>query len=163
MSKEQLFLVVSILLGMILVMLILLLICLRQLNKNRTVLNEIAKIKKDIASRQNYLDPSEEPTDIAARLDEIQQQLDSLSAKQKKCFDRVQIVRYIADGEQNVRSSYSVGLTNEDRDGLVITGLMYRNGMNLYVKKIDEGVCDYTLSEEEKEAIGRNKVAEVRK
>ena len=125
-------------------------------------MRNLVNIRNKKANKQNSLPAFETAGDVSEKLNDLQRQLDVLNEKQKKCFDCVEIVRYIADGEQNVRSSYSVGLTNEYRDGLVITGLMYRNGMNLYVKKIDEGVCEYTLSEEEKEAIGRNKVAEVR-
>jgi len=162
MAKEQVYLVAAILFGIIIIMFILLFMCMKQLSKTRTKLNKIAKEYENKASQRNIDVESIKAEDIPAKIVELQQQIDALSEKQRKCFDRVEIVRYIADGEQNVRSSYSVGLTNEDKDGLVITGLMYRNGMNLYVKKIDGGVSEYTLSEEEKEAIGRNKVAEVR-
>ena len=39
--------------------------------------------------------------------------------------------------------------------------MMYRNGMNLYVKQIEDGVSDYPLSDEEKEAVSRSKVTKI--
>ena len=71
------------------------------------------------------------------------------------------VVRYFAADKNEGRASYSVGITNANKDGLVLTALMYRNGMNLYVKQIEDGVSDYPLSDEEKEAVSRSKVTKI--
>lgn len=93
---------------------------------------------------------------------QIQKDLMFVQEKQKSCFDRVNIVRYYAAGESEAKMSYSVGISNENEDGLIITGLHYRAGVNMYFKEVQDGVGDYPLSKEEKEAIGRNKVSKVR-
>ncbi len=93
---------------------------------------------------------------------QIQKDIVLVQEKQKSCFDRVNIVRYYAAGESEAKMSYSVGISNENEDGLIITGLHYRAGVNMYFKEVQDGVGDYPLSKEEKEAIGRNKVSKVR-
>ncbi len=93
---------------------------------------------------------------------QLQKELALLRDKQKSCFDRVNIVRYYAAGENEAKMSYSVGLSNENEDGLIITGLHYRAGVNMYFKEVREGVGDFPLSKEEKAAIDRSKISKVR-
>ena len=50
-----------------------------------------------------------------------------------------------------------------NEDGLIITGLHYRTGVNMYFKEVQDGVGDYPLSKEEKAAVSRSKVSKVRK
>ena len=91
----------------------------------------------------------------------ITERIDVLEQKQDRNLDRIDVVRYFASDKDEGRSSYSIGITNAKKDGLVLTALMYRNGMNLYAKSVNEGVSDYPLSEEEKEAMSRSKVTKV--
>lgn len=78
-----------------------------------------------------------------------------LQEKQRKNFDSVKLVRYSATGDNDAKLSFSLGLTNESNDGIVLTGLYYRNGVNLYVKHINEGIPDMELSEEEQKVVIR--------
>lgn len=96
--------------------------------------------------------------DIAGEIVEIKRDIISLKEKQKRNFDRIGIVRYPASAENEAKLSYSVGITNESEDGLVITGLHFRQGVNIYFKHVKEGIPDFDLSEEEKKVIQRNKI-----
>ena len=78
-----------------------------------------------------------------------------LQEKQRKNFDSVKLVRYSATDDNDAKLSFSLGLTNESNDGIVLTGLYFRNGVNLYVKHINEGVSDIELSEEEQKVVIR--------
>lgn len=91
----------------------------------------------------------------------IKKQILQLENKQKYCFDRIGLIRYRAPQEDGAKLSYSIGFSNENEDGLVITGLHFRNGVNLYFKHVKEGVPDIELSEEEKKVLARTKVNEV--
>ena len=84
-----------------------------------------------------------------------------LENKQRKCFDRIGLIRYSASQDNNAKLSYSIGLSNENEDGLIITGLHFRNGVNIYYKQVTEGVSDIELSEEEKKVLSRTKVDKV--
>lgn len=93
----------------------------------------------------------------------LKNQILQLENKQRKCFDRIGIVRYSASSDIGAKLSYSIGISNENEDGLVITGLHFRNGVNMYYKHINEGVPDIELSEEEKKAVTRTRIDKVYK
>jgi hypothetical protein len=82
----------------------------------------------------------------------------ALEEKQKYNFDRVGVVRYNASKDAGAKMSYSVGFSNESGDGLIITGLHYNDGVNIYVKRISDGTPDVPLSKEEVAALKRSKL-----
>lgn len=103
----------------------------------------------------------EEDNYTQKELKNIKRELIDIREKQNRCFDKVKIVRYPSTSENEAKLSYSVGITNENGDGLVITGLQYRQGCNMYYKHLKEGIPDYELSNEEKTAINRSNVENV--
>lgn len=103
----------------------------------------------------------EEEDYIKKEVRSIRRDLNNVKEKQNKCFDKIKIVRYPSTSENEAKLSYSVGITNENGDGLVITGLQYRQGCNMYYKQLKEGVPDYELSKEEQSAINRSNVQDV--
>ena len=90
-----------------------------------------------------------------------EKEISVLQDKQSKCFDRAKIVRYHATADNEAKLSYSVGLSNDNGDALVITGLQYRQGCNMYYKQVKEGIPDFELSQEEKCSIDRTNAADV--
>lgn len=102
-----------------------------------------------------------EEIEIKEDLKSVNNDIYDIKEKQAKCFDRVKIVRYHTTADNEAKLSYSVGLSNENGDGLIITGLQYRQGCNIYYKQIKEGVPDIELSQEEKRSIDRTNVGEV--
>ena len=46
-------------------------------------------------------------------------------------------------------------MLDENNDGVVFNGIYSREMSNIYAKPVKNGVSEYTLSEEEKEAIRR--------
>lgn len=105
----------------------------------------------------------EQQEEISTEAVKLKNQLLQLESKQKKCFDRIGLVRYSANNDIGAKLSYSIGITNENEDGLVITGLQFRDGVNMYYKHISEGVADIELSEEEKKATARTKIDKIYK
>ena len=94
---------------------------------------------------------------ISQEISKIRFDIENLEEKQKHCFDKLEIVRYPASSEIGPKLSYSVGLTNEVNDALIITGLHYRQGLQVYYKQVKEGIPEIDLSEEEKSVVRRNK------
>jgi hypothetical protein len=92
---------------------------------------------------------------INETVDKLKGSIIKISEQQKKCFDKTHIVRYSASDDSQAKLSYSIGITNSNKDGFVITGLHYRQGVNLYVKEFHEGITDTPLSKEEVEAVKR--------
>lgn len=134
-----------------------------RLNKVKRTQDKLLSILGDKDSVGDILKFADEYGRTKRDIFQLQRDLAHVQEKQKSCFDRVNIVRYYAAGESEAKMSYSVGLSNENEDGLIITGLHYRTGVNMYFKEVRDGVGDYPLSKEEKEAVSRSKVSKVRK
>ncbi|MBO4326641.1 MAG: DUF4446 family protein [Clostridia bacterium] len=134
------------------------------LKKAATSERKLARLKEELDKTRNTVNSGNPALDTVEQqelFNKFSERLTELENKQEKCLDRVDIVRYFASDKNEGRSSYSIGITNAKKDGLVLTALMYRNGMNLYAKNVNEGVSDYPLSEEEKEAVSRSKVTKI--
>lgn len=134
------------------------------LKKAATSERKLAKLKEELDKTRNTVNSGKPALDTVEQqelFNKFSERLTELENKQERCLDRVDIVRYFASDKNEGRSSYSIGITNAKKDGLVLTALMYRNGMNLYAKNVNEGVSDYPLSEEEKEAVSRSKVTKI--
>ena len=106
-------------------------------------------------------DVLEEEKELKRELKAIRHDIMELREKQGRCFDKVKIVRYHTTADNEAKLSYSVGLSNEKGDGLVITGLQYRQGCNMYYKQIKEGVSDFELSQEERISLDRTNAGDV--
>lgn len=66
---------------------------------------------------------------------------------------KIGIKRYNAFGESGTDLSFSIAFVNDQLDGVVITGLYYRDGSFVYAKALDKGESPHALSPEEQEAI----------
>lgn len=67
----------------------------------------------------------------------------------------VGIIRYNAFGERGSDMSFSVAILNEERDGVVLTGIHNREATYMYAKPLEGGHSRYALTPEEKEAMDR--------
>lgn len=90
---------------------------------------------------------------IEESIKEVEFNILKINEKQKKSFDQVGLIRYSASDDSQAKLSYSLGITNTAKDGFVITGLHYRQGVNIYIKSVNGGVADIPLSKEEQKAL----------
>lgn len=128
------------------------------LQKKQLILND--KLAGQAAEDLLY-DVLRNEIEIKSDLKAVHKEISVIQEKQSKCFDKVKIVRYHTTADNEAKLSYSVGLSNENGDGLVITGLQYRQGCNMYYKQVKEGVPDIELSQEEKNSIDRTSAGDV--
>ena len=152
------FIALGILLIVSFIMIYLLYNKLNHMKKTQLVLQEKLSGKK---AEDLLFDILEEEKNEKKEIRAIKHDIAELKEKQTKCFDKVKIVRYHTHTDNEAKLSYSVGLSNENGDGLVITGLQYRQGCNMYYKQIKEGISDFELSEEERQSLNRSNVETV--
>ena len=159
---EKYFLYVFILFGILLILCFIIIYKLykkvNKLQKKQLLLND--KLKGQSAEDLLY-DVLRDGIEIKTDLKAVHREISSLQDKQSKCFDKVKIIRYHTAAESEAKLSYSVGLSNDNGDALVITGLQYRQGCNMYYKQVKEGIPDFELSQEEKCSIDRTNAADV--
>lgn len=73
----------------------------------------------------------------------------------EKCIQKIGIVRYNAFKDTGSDLSFTLALLDEKNNGVVLNGIYSREMSNIYAKPVKDGKSQYTLSEEEQEAIKR--------
>lgn len=91
---------------------------------------------------------------------ELEKYLTTVEKRLKKSVQAVQTVRFnpFKGNGSGGNQSFATAFINEESNGVVISSLYSREHVSIYSKPIKNGVSEYELSEEEKEA-----VAEARK
>lgn len=160
---EKLYVICSILgIGLVLSFVIILFLY----NKLGKIQRNLRKIDEELAgenAEQLLLRSIYKQDAISHEIEVIKNDIEKLQEKQMHCFDKLSVVRYPTSSEIGPKLSYSVGLTNEAEDALIITGLHYRQGLQVYYKQVKEGISETELSDEEKSVIRRNKAEYVMK
>lgn len=97
-----------------------------------------------------YID---EVKDMKKEAEIIKRMYEELDNKLKFAVQKVGFVRYNAFNDVGSDLSFSVALLDDNLNGFVISSLFGRNECNTYAKPIYNGKSNYTLSDEEKQAI----------
>lgn len=95
---------------------------------------------------------------IQALQEENKQQADALNgirSRMRTMKSNVAMKRYNAFSQQGSDLSFSIAITDENQNGLVLTGIHNREESYLYAKPVEQGTSNYTLTPEEKEIIAQ--------
>jgi predicted PurR-regulated permease PerM len=86
---------------------------------------------------------------------ELEKYLTTVEKRIKKSVQAVQTVRFnpFKGNGSGGNQSFATAFLNEDSNGVVISSLYSREHVSVYSKPIKNGVSEYELSEEEKQAI----------
>lgn len=84
---------------------------------------------------------------------EIEKYCEILRNKTDECIYKIGLVRYNAYKDTGSNLSFALALLNENNDGVVLNGIYARDSSNIYCKTVKDGVSEYAISAEEKEAI----------
>ena len=69
------------------------------------------------------------------------------------CIQKIGIVRYSAFKDTGSDLSFALALLDETNSGVVLNGIYSREMSNIYAKPVENGKSNYTISEEEQQAI----------
>ena len=129
------------------------------LYSNIKLKNKYNKFMKKIGNGKNI---EEDLENYMYRVERVERQnaeiisyCKNLDDEVAKCIQKVGIVRYSAFKDTGSDLSFAVAMLDENNDGVVFNGIYSREMSNIYAKPVKNGVSEYTLSEEEKEAIRR--------
>ena len=139
-----------------LILFLLFLINFIKLNKIKSNSNEFLKklgngknIEDDL---NNYMD---RVVNLEKALSETNSYCNLMDNRLKECLQKVGIVRYSAYRNTGSDLSFAVALLDEKNNGIVFNGIYSREISNIYAKPIFEGKSNYTLTDEEKEAVDK--------
>ena len=129
------------------------------LYSNIKLKNKYNKFMKKIGNGKNI---EEDLENYMYRVERVERQnaeiisyCKNLDDEVAKCIQKVGIVRYSAFKDTGSDLSFAVAMLDENNDGIVFNGIYSREMSNIYAKPVKNGVSEYTLSEEEKDAIRR--------
>ena len=129
------------------------------LYSNIKLKNKYNKFMKKIGNGKNIEEDLENYMYKVERVErqnaEIISYCKNLDDEVAKCIQKVGMVRYSAFKDTGSDLSFAVAMLDENNDGVVFNGIYSREMSNIYAKPVKNGVSEYTLSEEEKEAIMR--------
>ncbi|MBU5673712.1 DUF4446 family protein [Paenibacillus brevis] len=109
-----------------------------------TGIEDLEGLLIDLKNQQALLE--ENQNDHNLQLERINQLLPKQKAK-------IGIKRYNAFGERGNELSFSAAFVDDQKNGIIITGLYSRDGSYVYAKPLERGESSYALSSEEEEAI----------
>lgn len=129
------------------------------LYSNIKLKNKYNKFMKKIGNGKNI---EEDLENYMYRVERVERQnaeiisyCKNLDDEVAKCIQKVGMVRYSAFKDTGSDLSFAVAMLDENNDGIVFNGIYSREMSNIYAKPVKGCNSEYTLSEEEREAIRR--------
>lgn len=90
---------------------------------------------------------------VGQRLQTLEGRTDRLAATQQKCLQQVGVVRYDAFEDIGGEQSFSLAITDAEKNGAVISSVYSRSDIRVYAKALDNGKASHPLSTEEIRAL----------
>jgi hypothetical protein len=97
-----------------------------------------------------YLD---QVRNVDERMASLEQRAHRLNDGYRRCLQNVGVVRYDAFEDVGGEQSFSVALTDADRNGTIISSVYSRSDVRVYAKSLVNGRASHALSVEEQRAL----------
>ena len=120
--------------------------------KYKTLMNKLGNGKNIDEVLEKYMD---RVSSVEKQNAEIIQYVTNLDKDMEKCIQKIGIVRYSAFKDTGSDLSFALAMLDENNDGVVFNGIYSREMSNIYAKPVKKGKSNYTISEEEQEAIDK--------
>lgn len=111
---------------------------------------------KDAKTLESSIDKLFEDNKYIRELsEENKKNIRKINKEMEYSFNKVGIVRYDAFHQMGGKLSFSIALLNEKNDGFVLNSVHSTEGCYTYTKEIKNGLCEFELSNEEKNALSK--------
>ena len=107
-------------------------------------------------ANKNISSTSKTATDLRAaeaNITALEKSRDELRLRLKNCVQNLRVLRYNAFDNTGSDLSYSIALTDEENNGVVISSIYGREENRCYAKPVTAGKSHYVLSKEEEEVL----------
>ena len=94
--------------------------------------------------------------ELAGQIQKNQENIKKLQDHSLKTFDKIEVLRYSSNPDDENDTSFSIGITNLEENGIIITGLQSSTGTKLLVKKVKRGSAEDDVTDEELSVIDRD-------
>ena len=114
------------------------------------MLNFFKKEEKEFLNREELIAKFNE---LKVKFTRLEGEMKALREDSGLAIQKLGVVRFNPFSDVGSDLSFSVALLDGGNNGVVITSLYNRNENRVYAKPIKSGQSNYTLSEEEKQAL----------
>lgn len=90
---------------------------------------------------------------LKTSMEKNKKDIQTLYRKFGNVFQKIGIVKYDAFNQMGGQLSFSLALLDENDNGFILNSVHSTEGCYSYTKEIKNGMCDISLSEEEKQAL----------
>ncbi len=90
---------------------------------------------------------------IKTSMEKNRKDIENLYRKLAGSFQKMGLVKYDAFNQMGGQLSFSLALLDENDNGFIINSVHSAEGCYSYTKEIKNGLCDISLSDEEKKAL----------
>lgn len=84
---------------------------------------------------------------------EIRNYIEKVDNKTDTCMQKIGFIRYNAFRDTGSDLSFALAILNRNNTGIILNGIYSRETSNIYAKPVENGKCEYRLSEEENMAL----------
>lgn len=91
--------------------------------------------------------------DAARRVEALERQTADLVATQRRCVQKVAVVRFDAFDDVGGKQSFALALLDGSGTGITLSSVFSRTDVRVYAKGIDGGAAQIPLSDEERRAV----------
>lgn len=145
--------------GLLIAIIVLFILYLMNILKLTKIKNKYNAFMEKIGKGENLQESLEK---YVKQVESVQKENEKLKEYCKKleknimgCIQKVGLVRYSAFKDTGSDLSFTLALLNKENTGVVLNGIYSSDMSNIYSKPVEKGESNYTLSEEEKQAINK--------
>ena len=156
---EELFNNDTIIIGSIIVNVILIIFCIVNYIKLSKVKKEYKSFMKKLGKGDNIDEMLKEyitnVEKVSEQNEELKAKYEKIEEEKTKCIQKVGMVRYSAFKNVGSDLSFALAMLDEKNNGVLLNGIYSTESSNIYAKPVENGITNYTITEEEKEAINK--------
>lgn len=152
-DKNTLIIICSAIGAVFLMIIIILVILTKKLNRYVEKQDRIQRRINDQAVEDLLVHNFEQLRKVENNYKQIIKDIDRMKLKLGGSIQNIGMVRYSAAAEIGGDISYSASFIDDYDNGFVITGMYYRDGMNTFIKHIHAGESKIPLTPEEKKSL----------
>jgi hypothetical protein len=89
------------------------------------------------------------------RMDALEKRADAIAEDQKRCLQKVGIIRFDAFEEVGGEQSFALVVLNAEETGIALSSVYSRQDVRVYAKAIRDGQPSHPLTREEQEAMSK--------
>ena len=142
---------------LVMILLIVMIVVLCKQKKLYRKYESFMKGKEAESLEEALLSCIERSSDIDKMNRMMQEDMVGVRKTQRMTYQKMGIVKYNAFREMTGDLSYVLVLLDQEENGFILNSVYAKERSYSYIKEVVSGECEITLSEEEKEALGKAK------